>query len=61
MRAYEYTCAFDYTRAFRYGIHYVATVVAVMENIDDFYRGRLRREGRRGGEEEANGDASTLR
>jgi len=39
---YEYTYAFDYVDI-RYRIHYIA-VVAVMENIDDFYRGRLWRE-----------------
>lgn len=39
---YEYTYAFDYVDT-RYRIHYI-TVVAVMENIDDFYRGRLWRE-----------------
>lgn len=38
MRVYEHTYTFDYV-GIRYRIHYIA--VAVMENIDDFYRGRL--------------------
>lgn len=46
MRVYEYMYASNYV-GIRYRIHYIV-VVAVMENIDDFYRERLWREEQRG-------------